>query len=369
MRFLLLPLGLLFWMTASGQPLRDSVAIQDLLQAEAARGLRKGEGSALAVGVVVAGQRFTHYAGTLTSGGAAVPTDANCFEIGSVTKTMLGYLAALAVEAGRLRLEDDVRPYLPAAYPNLSFNGEPVRIRHLLTHTSGLPGFLPLAYDGIYETLLPDVPTRFRRAQEEDGKEAFWRDLAAVQLSREPGTQYSYSSAGTELLAYILEQSAGEPLERQLQRDLFEPAGMAGAGCGSDTAAVVRGYWMGNDETSPLFHGALWGGSAGMTATLPDLLRFGAWQLQDGPGVRRSHEELYTAGTRRIAYLWNVWGDAYGHSYNHHGGTSGTQNWLYVFADHDVVIAVITNHSGPRTPGRLNTVVRRIARRLIDTRR
>ena len=106
-----------------------------------------------------------------------------------------------------------------------------------------------------------------------------------------------------------------------------------------------------------------------MTATLPDLLRFGAWQLNDAVAVRQSHEELYTAQTRRMAYFWNMRGDAYGHSYHHHGGTSGTQNWLYVFADHDVVIAVVTNHSGPRTARRLGAVVRRIARDLIDTRR
>ena len=369
MKVLLLCFLPCFWVTAHGQALRDTARIAALLQAEAERGLRKGDGSALSVGVVVDGHFVTRHAGALTPGGVDRPTDATCFEIASVTKPMVGYLVAKAVEEGRLRLDDYIRAYLPAAFPNLEYAGEPVRIRHLLTHTSGLPGFLPLAYNGIYETLLPDVPARFRQSQETYGRVDFWDDLAAVELTRKPGTEYAYGSAGAELLAYILEETAGVPLERQLQRELFGPAGMRAAGCGEDTAKVVRGYWMDNDAPAPLYHGVLWGGGAGVTATLPDLLRFGAWQLTDKAAVRRSHEELYTARTRRIAYFWNVRGDAYGHSYHHHGGTSGTQNWLYVFADHDVVIAVVTNHSGPRTPGRLSAVAGRIARSLIDTRR
>lgn len=50
---------------------------------------------------------------------------------------------ANAVLEHKLSLDDDVRMYLQEDYPNLQYNGHPIRVRHLLSHTSGLPNMLP----------------------------------------------------------------------------------------------------------------------------------------------------------------------------------------------------------------------------------
>ncbi|MEX2565090.1 MAG: hypothetical protein WD431_04050 [Cyclobacteriaceae bacterium] len=55
----------------------------------------------------------------------------------------------------------------------------------------------------------------------------------------------------------------------------------------------------------------------------------------------------------------------YGTSYNHHGGTSGTQNWLFIFPDHQLGISIITNQSGPKTPNLLSKTVKRILKDII----
>ncbi|MGB3800191.1 MAG: serine hydrolase domain-containing protein [Lewinella sp.] len=359
-------------LTGHAQVTTDTSAVAETVERAGEKFLRSPNIRSLSVGVLIGGKTVRRHFGELNTGQGNTPNDQTVYEIASVTKTMVGYLVASTVEAGKLSLDDDVRSFLTEPYPNLVVDGEPIRIRHLLTHTSGLPGFLPLAWNGVFETFTPDVPYRFHELEQQYGKEEFWQDLATVQLTEPPGTTYAYSSAGTELLAYILEQVNEMSLTKQLEMVLTGPRGMAHTKLRlAETSEVVTGYWMDNEDPSPANFNSLWGGGVGVTTTLPDLLRFAALQLRaDDPIVKRSHEVVYTnGGSRHIAYCWNVWRDKYGTSYNHHGGTSGTQNWLYIFPDHDLAISLITNHSGPKTAGKMNQTVHRIVRKLVDTRR
>ncbi|MBK8995061.1 MAG: DUF1343 domain-containing protein [Myxococcales bacterium] len=122
------------------------------------------------------------------------------FDLASVTKavaTATG-LAAL-VEDGRVRYDDLVAKHLPA------FAAEDKRritLRHLLTHTSGLPAVnaVPLSrLEGIATTPLLD----------------------------EPGARYRYSDLGFIVLGEVVARAAGEPLERFVARRLFEPLGLS----------------------------------------------------------------------------------------------------------------------------------------------
>ncbi len=358
--------------SVAGQNITDTSEVAGVVERAAEKLLRARELHAVSVGVLSQGNVVTRHFGELTVGAGNPPDNGTVFEIASVTKTMVGFLAAAAVESGMLSVDADIRDHLPAPYPNLEYSGKPILIRHLLTHTSGLPGFLPLAWNGVFETFAADVPDRFRQLEAQYGKEAFWTDLATVSLPEAPGTTYAYSSAGTELLAYILEQVTGQPLAEQLATKLTGPNEMKHTRLGPPGEnGAIRGYWMDNDEPSPHQLSPLWGGGVGITATVPDLLRYAALQMrEDDPVVSRSHEVLFSDKKfRHIGFGWNVWYDKYGTSYNHHGGTSGVQNWLYIFPDHELAIVVMTNHSGPKTAGKLNQAVHRIVRQLVDTRK
>ena len=95
------------------------------------------------IAVVYRGQEFIRHRGDMEAGRPSPPTDATLYEIGSLSKTLAGTLMANAVLERRLGLDDDVRMYLQGDYPNLQYKGDPIRIRHLLSHTSGLPNMLP----------------------------------------------------------------------------------------------------------------------------------------------------------------------------------------------------------------------------------
>ncbi|MFA7541990.1 MAG: serine hydrolase, partial [Lysobacterales bacterium] len=61
------------------------------------------------------------------------------FEIGSVTKTMAGILLADLIASGEASLDDTLAGHLPTGAAVPDFQGQPIRLRHLVTHTSGLP--------------------------------------------------------------------------------------------------------------------------------------------------------------------------------------------------------------------------------------
>ena len=90
----------------------------------------------LSVGVLKGGKTYTYNYGEVEKGKGRLPTRHTLYEIGSVTKTLTGVLLARAAVEGRVKLDDDVRKYLDGDYPNLEFDGRPVRLVHLINHTS-----------------------------------------------------------------------------------------------------------------------------------------------------------------------------------------------------------------------------------------
>ena len=65
--------------------------------------------------------------------------DSTAFEIGSITKTMTATLLADLIERGQMKLDAPLADYLPAGTNVPSFEGKPILLRHVVTHTSGLP--------------------------------------------------------------------------------------------------------------------------------------------------------------------------------------------------------------------------------------
>lgn len=124
---------------------------------------------------------------------------------------------------------------------------------------------------------------------------------------------------------------------------------------------------MNNEILSPNQLNTLWATRSGMKMTLKDMMSYIKLQLNaQNPIVSESHKVLYKAGkTFKIAYFWRVWNDYYGTSYNHHGGTSGTQNWLFIFTKYKLGISIITNHSGPKTPNKLSKTIKKILKDIV----
>jgi CubicO group peptidase (beta-lactamase class C family) len=103
----------------------------------------EGHTDGMSIVVVKDGKAHFYNFGTTTRGKAKPPTEHSVYEIGSVTKVFTSLVLAHAVEEGRIGLQDDIRKYLPGDYPNLAWQGTPIRIIDLADTTSALPDNLP----------------------------------------------------------------------------------------------------------------------------------------------------------------------------------------------------------------------------------
>ncbi len=326
--------------------------------------------NSVSIGIFKAGKRYSQHFGELEKGKGNTPTDETIYEIGSVTKTMTGYLVAKAVLEQKISISDDVRRYLDGDFPNLVYNDKPITIQQLMTHTSGLPMFLPTTMNGLFEQGGENVPTTYFDLEKSYNKDRFFKDLKEVDLTYEPGTVYSYSNAGAELIGHVLETVYQKDIDILLREGFLDEYGMANTAIKIDEIRrhnLTQGYWMNNTTPSPNQLNTLWATGGGAKMNMLDMLSYMALQLNGkNPVVVESHRVLYEGEKLlRLGYFWRVWKDKYGTSYNHHGGTSGMQNWLFIFPKYDLGISIITNQSGFKTPNKLSSTAKKLLKAIV----
>jgi CubicO group peptidase (beta-lactamase class C family) len=146
------------------------------------------------------------------------PIDARTrFRLASVTKQMTAAAIMLLVRDGRLRYDDTLRQALPG-FPGY---GSSVTIRHLLTHTSGLPDYEQLMEKAEKEGTAAWTPERQIRDEEV---------LALLEKETHgifaPGTRWAYSNSGYVLLGLVAARAAHKPFGDVLRERIFAPLGM-----------------------------------------------------------------------------------------------------------------------------------------------
>jgi len=293
----------------------------------------------VSIAVLKDGESTIKHFGELTIGKGNKPNDSTLYELASVTKTFTGYVAAKAVLDKKINLDDDIRIYLDESYPNLEFKGEPITIKHLITHTSGFPNMPPKS----------------------ENKKAFFEGLKLIKIETKPGETYSYSNTAPELTAYILEKVYQKPFEELVIEFVLKPNKMSQTKFtlnANDRKRLVKGY---NDknELMPNFNRTLWGGISGLHSTAPDLVKYMKLQLdQSNPIVNESHRKLYQEGSDFWeGYHWYIIENDNNLIYRHHGGIYGMQNWFVIYPKQNIGISILTNTSFNETGEILEKVV------------
>ena len=154
----------------------------------------------------------------------SVPNDGDTkFRLGSVTKQFTAVAIMLLNERGLVDLDAPVKTYLPDA-PD-AWDG--VTVRHLLTHTAGVPNFTDFDDYGASKTLPATMDSLIGR----------FRDRP---LDFQPGEGWSYSNSGYILLTAIVEKASGRSYADFVAETLFQPLGMADSGYDSHAAVLPR---------------------------------------------------------------------------------------------------------------------------------
>jgi CubicO group peptidase (beta-lactamase class C family) len=145
--------------------------------------------------------------------GRHVDPKTTLFRIGSITKTFTWLALLRAVDGGRIALDDPVNQHLPPSLhvPNDGFT-EPIRIRHLMTHTSGFE-------DRMFGHIFVDDPSDVRPLS------TYLRDERPRRV-REPGVVPSYSNYGAALAGAVLEHVHGRRWQEIIESDILQPLAM-----------------------------------------------------------------------------------------------------------------------------------------------
>ena len=321
---------------------------------------------ATSIAVVYRGKEFILHQGELETGKANPPNDATLYEIGSVSKTFAGLLLADAVLDGKAALDDPIQQYLPAAYPNLQWQGQPIRLRHLITHTSNMPGMLPLQVNTILQDFTAHAtPAKLNAAYASYGQQQFWQDLHKVSINGPLGKDYAYSSAGTELIAHTLEKIHGMPYEVLLTQFIAREAGMQDTRLritAEDSGRLAPGYHSDNPVMTTPMPQLPWGAAGNLKSSMPDMAKYLRLQLGAHPAVVESHKPLvHFQDDFSIGYFWNIGNNRQlGTHYVHHGGVPRAQSYAYLVPKYQLGVFIITNQSGDATAGAMESALAHI---------
>lgn len=288
--------------------------------------------------------------GTLSWGGPTADTD-TLWDLASVTKPIVGLAVMALIEAGQLVLDDTVGQWLPAFRDS---DKATLTLRQLLTHTSGIPGQIPLYRWCTTAAELVDA-------------------IRYVPVAFPPGTNVTYSSQGFILLGLIAEQASGTPLDQLVAERVTVPTGMTRTQfrlppeLHERAAATEDCPWRGrivqgtvHDENAEVLGGIA--GHAGLFAPLADIVTLGQALCRGGAGLlsRAGLATMIQPATDdlplRRGLAWQgrdktncPAGDLFSPRAYGHTGFTGTSLW----ADPDLgcYVALLTNRVHPSRSG------------------
>ena len=273
---------------------------------------------------------------------ARIPaSDRTSYRLASLSKQFTATAIMLLARDGRLRYDDRVADHLP----ELPAHARDVRIRHLLTHTSGL---------WAYENFVPDTQT----VQVKD------RDVLALLRRADstyfpPGAGYRYSNTGYALLALIVERLSGRSYAQFLTERIFTPLGMTATVAHEEGISTVPnrayGYTIrrtGGVVRSDQSSTSAVLGDGGIYSSLHDLI---LWDraLDDAALVGRDAQRdawtpatLRDGTTTRYGFGWFIDRENGTLKLSHHGETSGFTNFIAKYPERRLTIIVLTNRRG-----------------------
>ena len=154
---------------------------------------------------------FAHGYGLADLGSREPITTRTLFNLGSISKTFVANAILLLQEQGKLSVEDSLIQYFPE-FKNKDI-ARCIRIRHLLTHTSGLPDRREVSKDTVFYLTAKDAEN--------------WKpETLTDTLEFEPGARFNYSNPAFNGLALIVEQVSGMKWQDFIARHIFKPSGM-----------------------------------------------------------------------------------------------------------------------------------------------
>jgi CubicO group peptidase (beta-lactamase class C family) len=308
-------------------------------------------------------------------------TSQSIFIMGSMSKAFAATGILQLNEAGKLWLDAPVTDFLP--YFRLADDRyKEIRIRHLLTHTSGL-GFWPPIEDWDLLKYWSKTTPEF-----DDGAlERYVRSLHEVSLAFAPGSGYDYSDAAYNVLADVVAKASGQTFEAYMREHVLALLGMnkssfllqevdqellvsphypdeTGAAVASrifpySRSQIAAGYLMSNaDDMAKWALANLNRGELNGTRILADSTYDEIWKVQVDPALPPPQSFGYGFGT--YSFGWNIQQIGEHPIVTHAGGELGFCSYITLAVKDAIGVVAMANRldslSGPKLAGEMATV-------------
>lgn len=263
------------------------------------------------------------------------------FRVGSISKLFTVAALAKLLEAGKIDLDASVRKYVPY-FPEKEYD---FKVRQLASHTAGIRH---------YKATDPLICPR-SYASVKDGIAIFQDD----PLLFEPGTQYSYSSYGYNLLSAAIEGASGSDFPSFLEAAVLKPLNLGDSALDNNGAIVPnRTSFYGVDPKTGAVSNARcvdnsykWA-SGGVLSSAADLTRLCDAFARPGFLRQETIERVFEPqpnaeqGSFKVGLGWRVSLDLddHGRTYYHHGGAiEGGRAYILIYPAEGVSVAIVAN--------------------------
>ncbi len=329
----------------------DAINFESNARAEIIEFIDGNVGQVVSISVVDAENTYQYHLGTLSNGD--IPNNQTIYEIGSITKTYTGLVVAKAILDGKVELDKDIRYYLKNnEYKNLELSNQYITLRHLMTHTSGLPEDFSYNREDIEQGTYFEKISKYSR-------DNYFDDLRKVKLNSVPGEEYQYSNSGTNLVAYILESAYQKPFELLLSEEITTKSGglyTKFRRTNSELGEIVVGTGRNGDQM-PLAS-AYWFADGGLTSSVESVTQYIKHQLSSEPEVAISHQLLDDSwtGHGKAFYWYTNKYDSNEQMLYQSGGSMGTSSWLAIYPKKNMGVFIVTNVASGNTQEELETI-------------
>ena len=283
---------------------------------------------------------------------------ASLVEIGSVSKVFTSLLLAKLASKKIVDIDSDAEKFLGTSVKIPSFNGQKISLKHLSTHSSGLPR----------------IPADLNLASEDQpyadySAEMLLKFLSDYKLPRPPGSEYEYSNMGAALLGLALARAINVSFNDALVEEVLKPLDMSDTAINlsiSQQLRLVQGYrWDGKD--TPSWKWDVFAPTGGLKSTLTDMGKFILAQLNPpegltGAAVQLSQAVHFTSKPQKMGLAWHVIDLDEGETLLWHNGmTYGFSSNLVLAPASKMGVFVIANAMHLKSNGALDDRIDQLA--------
>ena len=295
----------------------------------------------MSIGILKGGKTVVYHYGESDKTTKKIADNNTLYEIGSITKTFTGIILAHAVLEKKIDLETDIRKYLSEEYPNLQYKNNPILIKHLTNHTSGIISFPSL---DVMSQKGYDAKNPYKNYT----TEMVLAYLHKVKLDTAPGFKANYSNFATGLMGIILEKTYNMTYEALVKKYITGPLSMKATkiNLSDDELKIFASPYDKNGTLTNHWDLTGLGAAGAIRSNITDMLQYAKANMEASDAALQLAQQstFKRAKNRETGLYWQLDTNKKGQLITwHNGGTGGFSTFCGFIKEKNIAVVILAN--------------------------